>query len=408
MLLILQLLAVCYWILQFFLLSFLVQPVILLFIRLLLKLFRSEPPPLLPTGARKQYHFGIIITAHRETTFIPPIIDSLLRQTYPFYNVYVVADDCDISELKFDDPRIHVLRPPVALNTNSKSIDYAVEHFADTDSFLVIFDPDNLVHPGFLEEMNTWHNRGMKVVQGNLLSKNTGNKYEKMDSCGVLFNNFVDRDMRSLLGLSINIWGSGISIDKALYQKISFDNRCWKGGFDKQMQLEIAKAVPRIAYARKAILFDEKISDGRNLENQRTRWINSYFKFLKGSVNLLFTGIKKMDFNILYFGYNLVRPPYFLLISLAALFIALDFSEGHPQMAIAWLISVALFILSFVLIVLIQTSNKNILKGIFYMPLFFYHQLISFLQLKKSRNSILKTDHSKIVYINDLLQNGRL
>jgi cellulose synthase/poly-beta-1,6-N-acetylglucosamine synthase-like glycosyltransferase len=174
------------------------------------------------------------------------------------------------------------------------------------------------------------------------------------------------------------------------------------------MQLEIVKNVPRLAYARKAILFDEKISDGKNLENQRTRWINSYFKFLKGSLNLLFTGIKRMDFNIFYFGYNLVRPPYFLLLSLATLFIVLDFSGGYLEMAAAGLISVSLFVLAFIMIVLIQTSDKNILKGILYMPLFFYHQVISFLRLKRSRKSILKTEHSKVVYITDLLQNEYL
>jgi cellulose synthase/poly-beta-1,6-N-acetylglucosamine synthase-like glycosyltransferase len=370
------------WAFQLFLLSFLVQPMLLLIIYLLRKLFPVPAIQPQKTNSHKQYQFGIVITAHRETIFIPPIIDSLLRQTYSLFHVYVVADDCDISGLNFDDPRILLLKPPIPLNTNSKSIDYAVEHFKDDDSVIVILDPDNLVHPQFLEVLNNWYNKGMKAVQGNLLSKNSGNRYEIMDNCGALFNNFIDRDMRSLLGLSTNICGSGISVDKVIYQKIIYDNRSLQGGFDKHMQLDIVKNVPRIAYARDAILFEEKISDSKSMENQRIRWINSYFKFLLGSVSLFLTGIKKMDFNISFFGYNLIRPPYFLLVLLAALFIGLDFSMHSPQMAGAWLLALLLFILSFIGIIILHASDKRTQKGIFYMPLFLYHQVRSLLRLK--------------------------
>ncbi len=65
----------------------------------------GRTPTLTPT---RNYRFGIIIAVHAETDFIPPILDSLLKQTYPFFNAYVVADACNIVDLHYSDDRIHL------------------------------------------------------------------------------------------------------------------------------------------------------------------------------------------------------------------------------------------------------------------------------------------------------------
>src|SRR6202044_163061 len=135
--------------LQVFLALFLIHPFFLLLIFCLRRVFGIKPKNILASPITKNYHFGIIVTAHQETIFIPPIVDSLLKQKYPYFDVYVVADDCDISNLHFEDPRIHLLKPPHPFNTNRKSIAYAVDNFKEDNEVLVIFDPDNLVHPKF-------------------------------------------------------------------------------------------------------------------------------------------------------------------------------------------------------------------------------------------------------------------
>lgn len=389
-----------YIIIQAFLASFLIQPFLLLLLYGLAKAFtrkKKEQPP------AKNYQFAIIITSHQDITFIPPIVDSLLKQKYPHFNAYVVTDDCDISSLRYDDPRIHLLLPPAPLHSKTKSIRYALEHFKDTDEVLVIFDPDNLVHPRFLEILNGWYNRGYKAVQGNLSSKNAVGAYEKMDNIGAIFNNFIDRDSRSALGLSVNIWGTGVSVDRGLYQKIIYDARSQVGGFDKRMQAEIAKNVHRIGYAADAILYDEKVSDGANLEKQRNRWIRAYFKFLAEAFDLFLVGLRKGSFNLTYFGYNLTRPPYFLQLLTAMFFIVLNFFISKP-LCIAWIGALVLFVGSFIVIGMTQSSGKGSSKGVWYMPLFFYHQVKSFFRLGRSKASFLKTDHSKVLYIDDLLK----
>jgi len=400
MAMILTILWVLYLILQAFLASFLVQPFVLFLLYGIAKLFRRNQPA---TAPQKNYQFGIIVTSHQDTTFLKPIVDSLQKQAYGKFNAYLVADDCDISDLHFDDARIHLLRPEEALHSKTKSIHYALARFQPADEVLIIFDPDNLVHPQFLEELNAWYNKGFKAVQGNLASKNVGGTYEKMDSAGAIFNTFIDRDSRTALGLSTNIWGTGVSVDRALYEQILYDNRSQVGGFDKKMQAEIAKRVHRIGYASEAIIYDEKVEDAQNLEKQRNRWIRAYFKFFSEAFDLFVYGVRRFDFNLAYFGYNLMRPPYFLQMLIAFFFIVVNLFISK-WLSIAWVAAVGLFILSFAVICTTMARDRDSSKGVWYMPLFFFHQVRSFFRLGKSKNSFLKTDHSKVLYIDDLLK----
>jgi len=387
--------------LQAILASWLIQPLILLLLHCIGKMIGIRPRST-PAGAAKDYTFGILITAHQQTDFLPPIVDSLVKQTYPRFNVYIVADDCDISQLNFPDPRIRVLVPESPLHNQVASLQYGLQHLAERDEVLVIFDPDNLVHPNFLYTLNGWYNKGYQAVQGNLQSKNKEGVYAQLDSLGVLMGNFLERDVRSMLGLSVNIWGCGVSVKKEVYQRIIFDSKSRTGGFDKHVQTEIARNVSRIGYAREAIVYDEKVDDGYNFERQRIRWIAAYFKFLGEAFRLLLTGIRKRDFNLIYFGYNLIRLPWFLLLLFACGIAATDWLI-YPMLTHVWLVILAIFFLSIVSIIAVLAEGRSISKAILFTPLLFYHQLRALVRIRVNRRSLLKTEHSKILYIDDIL-----
>ena len=391
-----------YFIIQLLPFSFLFQPTLLLLIYGIEKL-GGYKAPVAPGGPPvKNFQFGIIITAHRETTFIPPIVDSLLKQTYPYFNVYIVADDCDTSRLNFPDPRIHLLPTPRPLNDQVTSLEYGSRHLAPTDQVVVIFDPDNLIHPDFFLKLNSWYNRGFLAVQGSLHSKNKSALYARLDTMGMSFGFFMDREIRSMLGLSVNIWGCGISIHKEVYQEIIYDAKSATGGFDKHLQIEIARRVRRIAFAPDAIVYDEKVEDGNNFERQRIRWIAAYFKFLGKALGLLWQGIRRLDGNLIYFSYNLLRPPYFLLVICALTFSVTDWLIT-PAIGKAWLLTLLLFAVSFLIIVTKDTRERSAAKAVWYLPLVMYHQLRAFLRLRLSRKTLLKTEHTRVVYIDEVL-----
>ena len=349
----------------------------------------------------KQYEFGIIITAHQETEFIFPLVDSLMKQTYRNFYVYIVADDCQGHDLVFNDERMIVLQPEPALHAKVKSIHYGITHFIRPHDAVIIFDSDNLVHPRFMEVVNEHFQKGYRVVQADFKPKNTDSNYARMDAIGDMFNFFVEREARMRIGLSATVWGSGITFALPLYEGIEY--RDLLGGFDKKLQAHLVQQVPRIAFAPDAILFDEKISTGKSLENQRIRWIHSYFKYFKESWQIFARGCKKFDINLMYFGFVLLRPPLFIVMGGAFFFTVLDFFVWMPGFW-SWLSTFILFVLSFVLIVAIKGKDARFIKTILFIPLFVLRQVMALFKMGKAKKSFIKTPHTKLLYIDDLLK----
>jgi cellulose synthase/poly-beta-1,6-N-acetylglucosamine synthase-like glycosyltransferase len=354
---------------------------------------------------KKDFDFAAIVTAHREIRLIPPLVDSLCKQSYSNFNVYVVADGCDVSSLNFDDPRIIILKPEQDLNSKIKSIDYALNHFTRMHDSLVIFDSDNLVHPDFMQVLNLYFKQGYRAVQTNLQPKNTDTLYSRLDSIGDIFYNFTEREMRMELGLSSAIWGLGIAIETRLYKEIIYNH--FLGGFDKRIQSDIVQKIPQLAFAREALVYDEKIIDGKALQTQRTRWISTYLKYMSLSWGLFFKGLTKINFNIAYFGFINLRPPMFIVVILSFVFCIINFFINET-LGYAWLGLIVVFICSFFSIVMINSNDKRITRSIFFMPLFILRQILALFKIKKADKSFLKTEHSKVIFIDELLKHEHI
>jgi cellulose synthase/poly-beta-1,6-N-acetylglucosamine synthase-like glycosyltransferase len=357
---------------------------------------------LVHTQASDNISYAAIITAHRDTRFIPPLVDSFLKQSYKNFCLYVVADDCDISGLSYEDERVKILRPSPALNSKIKSINYAIDNFVKPHEVMVIFDSDNLIHPEYFSRLNYYFKKGFKVVQTHMLSKNTGSTYAKLDSLGHVFYTFIERQAKMELGLTSAILGLGIALDTQLYKEISYNNVI--GGFDKKLQSQLAIKVKQIAFAEDAIVYDEKVEDGAALQKQRTRWIYSYFEHFKDSWNLFKAGIKTGSMGRLLLGATMLRPPMFLLI-LAAVLMMLIAVFIKPVVCFIWIGIFILFILNFILIVATQSRQKGVVKSMVYIPLVIIRQFKSLLKIKAAKSDFLKTEHSEIIYIDEILKN---
>lgn len=351
---------------------------------------------------QKDFDFAAVITVHKETMLVPALIDSLLKQNYGNYLVYIVADACDVSTLQYNDERVIVLKPESDLNAKVKSIDYALNHFKREHDALIIFDPDNLVHPNFLSVLNQYFQKGFRAVQTNLQPKNTDSIFARLDAVGDTFHNFIEREIRMELGFSSAIWGSGIAIETSLYKQVVYDHLL--GGFDKRVQSDIVRKIPQLAFAKEAVLYDEKISSGPSLEKQRTRWIYSYFKYLKLAWSTFWLGIKRFNMNLAFFGFINLRPPFFIVFLLGAV-IGISHYWIQPWLFFSWFLVLGLFVLSFLTIVLLKSPDRKNFWSVFYMPVFILYQLAALVKIRKAGKTFLKTEHSKLIYIEDLLRN---
>lgn len=244
------------------------------------------------------YDFAAIVTAHQDTKFIKPLVDSFLKQRYLNFIVYIVADDCDTTDLDFKSNYIKILKPETPFHAKIKSIKLAVDNFERAHDVLIVFDSDNLIHPDYLYNLNNYFRCGFEAVQTHMLSKNTDTVYAKLDSIGHIYNTFVERQTRMEIGLSSSILGLGIAIDTELYKKVLYKDTL--GGFDKKLQADLIDNTKQVAFAKDAIVYDEKVNDGTTLEKQRTRWIYTYFKYFTVNCKLFYIGLRQLNFNKLF------------------------------------------------------------------------------------------------------------
>ena len=91
---------------------------------------------------------------------MPAAVESILALDYKNYIVYIVADKCDVSGLKFDDERVVILKPEETIASNTGSHFYAINRFVRAHDVLTIVDSDNLVDPQYLNELNDVSMRG--------------------------------------------------------------------------------------------------------------------------------------------------------------------------------------------------------------------------------------------------------
>lgn len=364
----------------------LVLPVLLYIIFL----FRKKTPSMVSTIQAPDY--AVIVTAYEQTDSLPAVVASLLKLNYERFLVYVVADKCDITHLNFADDRVILLRPKETLAGNTRSHFYAIQNFKRAHDHLVIIDSDNLVHQDLLVELNHFFALGFKAVQGKRDAKNLDTTYARLDAARDIYYHFYDGEVLFKLGSSATLSGSGMAFTTALYRSC-LENRDVSGaGFDKVLQTAIVEQDLRIAFAEKALVYDEKTSRSDQLVQQRARWINTWFRYFQFGFKLVGKGISRLSWNQFLFGLVLLRPPLFLFI-LGSLFCMLIDLFISPLSAVIWAGAFILFITGFLLAFTHAKTDQRIYKALISIPRFIFFQVLSLFKAAKANQHSVATRH---------------
>lgn len=341
---------------------------------------------------KEEADYAIIVTAYEQTTMLNNVVKSILQLNYNNYLIYIVADKCDISNLKFENSRVILLRPEETLGSNTRSHFYAINRFVRSHSHLTIIDSDNLVHPEYLNILNEYFNKGYSAVQGVRAAKNLNTTFACLDAARDIYYHFYDGKLLFELGSSATLAGSGMAFTTSLYKECLQHLDVVGAGFDKVLQYEIIKRKYRIAFAEQAIVYDEKTSKSDQLVKQRARWINTWFKYFTFGFSLLKKGITTFNKNQFLFGLVLLRPPLFifLLLSLTCLIINLFVA---PFYAFIWAFALVLFVVGFLLALMHFETDKRIYKALVNIPTFIFYQLLSLAKVKKANSLSVATQH---------------
>ncbi len=377
-----------FYILQVYILIHLVFPVFLWLIRWLVPRRSSDRKAIVPS----ETDYAIIVTAYQQTDLIPDVINSILKLNYSNYLVYIVADNCDVSDLRFDDEKVIVLRPETVLASNVKSHFHAILNFKRKHERLTIIDSDNLVEPDYLLELNKVFDKGYKAVQGIREAKNLNTNYACLDAANDIYYRYVDKLLLTEAGSSASLSGSGMAFNTQLYIECLKDLDSNGAGFDKILQFEIVIRNLKIAFAANAIVYDEKTSKSDQLVKQRARWINTWFKFFKLGLKMLGSGLVKFNWNQFLYGIMLCRPPLFILLFLSVACFVLNVFY-MPELAILFAILGLCFILIFIKSLAYFKADKRIYKSLIAIPNFIYFQVLALMKVRVANKISIATEH---------------
>lgn len=353
---------------------------------------RNRKPPLF--SQRVDADYAIIVTAYTQTDLIPEAVDSILKLRYTNFLIYVVADNCDVSDLHFDDNRVILLRPPEVLANNIKSHFYAIQHFQRRHKRIAIIDSDNLVDENMLRALNYYFDHGFKAVQGVRAAKNLDSDYACLDEAGDIFYRYIDRKLLFEAGSSASLAGSGMAFETDLYVDLLSDAKIEGAGFDKMFQCKIVESGERIAFSEKAVVYDGKTSAPAQLVKQRARWMNAWFKFFLYGIRIFWRGVFRADKNAVLFAIVLVRPPLFILMFFAfGFFVANIFLM--PWLSVFWVFSVVVFIGFFFKALSYNNANEKIYQALKSIPKFVYYQILALLNARRASKLSVATEHKK-------------
>lgn len=360
----------------------------------------------------KEFDYGCIITAYKNVEITRGLIHSLLRQDYDLFHIYLVADECDISEFDLEHPKLTIFRPDPSLRLKAKSIIHAIEHFERKHDYCIVFDADNLAHPKFLSTINHYANCGHRSIQGQRTAKNLDTTYACLDSMGEFYKNYIERLVPYLLGSSSVISGSGMAVETELYKaylaspEIEQGKHMWKKMLqeDKILQNFLLRRNEQISYAWDAIVYDEKVTSGDAVETQRSRWLFSYFQNMPNALGIIRRGMTGLNWNQIYFGLMTISPPLFILLFfsgvlvLAGLFI-------HFPLALAIFVSINLFGVTILWTLYLSKVPAEIWNAVWSAPLFVWRQITALLKMKDPNKNFKHTEHKVNVNIEDVLKN---
>ncbi|SEN57544.1 Glycosyltransferase, catalytic subunit of cellulose synthase and poly-beta-1,6-N-acetylglucosamine synthase [bacterium A37T11] len=378
---------ICWVVIQVLFGAHLILPLLLGIIALFKRPVRCVPQKLV-----SEYDYGIIVTAYMQVDLLPAVVETLLRLNYSNYLIYVVADNCDISGLQFNNEKVLLLRPKEILSGNTKSHFYAIQHFKRPHTHLTIIDSDNLVDKEYLNELNAYFALGFKAIQGIRMAKNLDSTYACLDAASDIYYRFIDRKLLFALGSSAALSGSGMAFTTALYRECLEDLKIEGAGFDKVLQMEILKRQLRVAFAEKAVVYDEKTSRSDQLVKQRARWIYTWFKYYRLGIGLLINGLFHLNWNQTLYAIFYLRPPLFLMLLFSFIFMIIDIIF-FQHMALYWIGAFFAFFIGFLFSLRYYKAPRPIYRSLLNIPVFIYFQLFSLIKSKKANKISVATTH---------------
>ena len=345
---------------------------------------------------------AVFIPAYKEDAVIVDVAREAIRQKYPpsFFDIVIIADSMQpetIAELK--KLPIKVVEVSFEKSTKSKALKAAMKSLERNYDYAVILDADNVMELEFLSKMNNAFNQGYKVVQGHRKAKNLNTAYAILDAASEEINNHIYRRGHRALNLSSGLIGSGMGFEYKLFQSIMEPIQA-VGGFDKELEFELAQKQIRIEYLQDAAVLDEKIQKASDFSNQRKRWLSTQFVYLRRYFGRSFKELF-VNKNVTFFDkvWQMIVPPRILLLGITTILTiayvlnAFVFQYETTVSVYYWLVNFTMVIAAFLFALPRSFYNKETFKAMVSIPSAFFRMFMLLFKLKGANKKFIHTTH---------------
>lgn len=353
-----------------------------------------------PAQSSKLAKFVIYICSYKEDEIILNSAASAVTLDYPkdMFHICVIADSLQPETVaKLKQMPLQVLEVIFESSTKSKALHKAIENTAPGFDAAIVFDIDNVAAPDFLYQINNYLQAGEKVVQGHRVAKNTNTSVAVLDAISEEVNNHIFRKSQRVFNLSAAIIGSGMALDYKVFTEVMMRIDA-VGGFDKEMGLLLTNDRIGVAYADKALIYDEKVSNKEVFKKQRRRWLSAQFNLLKKYGSTAFSALFKGKFDYLNEVYQLSILPRVLMLGLMPLMLLVSFAlPGIGPDWHLWLIATICCYAGILIAIPTSFYNKDFFGALMRIPAIFFAMLLLLFKLKGANKKFIHTPHTHSV-----------
>lgn len=336
--------------------------------------------------------FLVLFPAYKEDRVIINAVENFLEQDYPedLYTVAVISDHMqpDTNAYLSKLPII-LLTPQFEKSSKAKAMQYAINEIPLTFDNVVVLDADNVVRPEFLSQLNILCSI-YDAIQCHRCAKNANNNVAVLDGASEEINNTLFRKAHNRLGLSSALIGSGMCFEYELFRKNVFQLNTV--GEDREMEALLLHQEVFIKYAPDIHVFDEKVSNKENFQNQRKRWMSA-------QVQSLLANLPKIPGALIHGKINFVdktiqqalipRSILVVLLTGISIFVTLTIPEWCEK----WWITLIVLGLSLFVAIPSEIRFRSFTK-VFTIPGLVLRMLKNVLHIDRKNTDFIHTEHT--------------
>jgi glycosyltransferase involved in cell wall biosynthesis len=338
-----------------------------------------------PLEVHSHLSIAVVILAGKDIRLAFPQVDSLLKQSYSNFRIYVVVNSSEKPRYLPEHSNLLFIFPEIQLPTRAQRVRYALNHITSEPDAVLIIDSGDLLQNNALASMNDLLSVGFVAVQGQIRQGDSGSDLAVIKALKITYSNSVFHEIPYLLGASAGTPGTRIAV-KSWYLRLFLDTMDQRQLFPGTVEIDglhefLVDRGHRIAYCKKAVFFDtHPLAPEILLPRMPAKeWILR----ARTKSALLFRGFRTWNWNIFYSAFLEMLPPVqvqipvLLLLFLIGIFLS-------KAIAITSLSAILIYIIHFFAVIAISNPPETIWRSVAHLPgYFFRHWAIKIKSRKK-------------------------